>query len=111
MFFPDPASHELTSTAGKRVGKVWETRTFTMYPQNAARQTPLVEGAASDKPHCRSTVVPRATVSLLDGSGGETRLLASFVTGRLWGRFPSKVLRVDEMTQASSSQLHPQPLA
>jgi hypothetical protein len=40
--------------------KVRETRTYTMYPKKAARQIPVLEGTASDKPHGRFRIVKSA---------------------------------------------------
>jgi hypothetical protein len=58
MLFPDPATatnrHQWLKTV------VQETRTFTMYPKKTACLIPVLESAASGKPHSRFARVDTA---------------------------------------------------
>ena len=60
MLFPDPATATNCHQWLKRVWKVWETRTYAMYPKKAAREIPILEGGASGQPHRGFTRVDSA---------------------------------------------------
>ena len=55
--FRIPLQSRITISGLKKSLEALESRTYTMYPQEAAHQIPLVEGGTAGEPHCGFAVV------------------------------------------------------